>query len=57
MNGTATSWIIQALCEAFAGLSEAKRNALAGRLGIQPQFHVQFVEAEDGRPKGENDAS
>jgi hypothetical protein len=47
-------WLLETLRGYFASLSQAKRNELAASLGIMPTIHVHFVDAEDGRPAGEN---
>jgi hypothetical protein len=47
-------WLIQALRDLLARLSQDERHKLAAELGIVPVINVHFVDAEDGRPKREN---
>jgi hypothetical protein len=51
---TNRAWLIQALRDLLARLSQDERNHLAADLGITPIINVHFVDAEDGRPKEAN---
>jgi hypothetical protein len=45
-------WLIKALRQSLAGLSQQRRQELAADLGILPVFNIHFVESDgDGRLK------
>ena len=48
------AFLMDALRDLLARLSQDERNHLAADLGITPIINVHFVAAEDGRPAGEN---
>jgi hypothetical protein len=49
------AWLIHALRDLLARLSQDERHKLAAELGITPIIHVNFVDSDGaGRPKEAN---
>jgi hypothetical protein len=48
------AWLLESLRGYLGSLSQDERHKLAAELGITPHFNIVFVDAEDGRPAGDN---